>query len=145
MEDMATFGASNPPPRTPQSVFHPTPAAHNYEASRSPRSGASSPPPNWWPSGATSARKPRSTSAPPARPSPTVPVAFAHEPSSRYMQGEREREAARLEGERRSHARLVEAEQRAAAAMQELARVHAELNASSSYGWDQHGGVVPVQ
>ena len=98
----------------------------------SPRSTTASPPPAWWPSNGP--RQPRATSAPPARPSPTVPQAFTHEPSSRYIRGEREREAARVEGERRSHARLVEAEQRAAVAMQELARVHAELNYTN--GWN---------
>ena len=69
-------------------------------------------------------RRARATSAPPAR--PTTPTAVGHEPS--WAEGERSREAAMASFERASHARLLEAEQRAAAAMQELARVHAELN-----------------
>ena len=59
-----------------------------------------------------------------------MPLPYEPEPPSRYAKGERARAAARDEAERRDHARLVEAEQRAAAAMEELARVHAELN-----GW----------
>jgi hypothetical protein len=53
---------------------------------------------------------------------------FDHEPSSRFVRGEREREASRVAAERDSHVRLLDAERRAAAAMEELAKVHAELN-----------------
>lgn len=86
---------------------------------------AAHPQPSWWPS-TPPTRRPRSTSAPPAR--PTMPLPFCHEPTSRYAQGERERLAAREAADRDSHARLVQAEARAAAAMEELAKVHAELN-----------------
>ena len=71
-------------------------------------------------------RRARATSAPPARPTTPTVTAESHEPA--WAKGEREREAAMAAFERASHARLLEAEQRAAAAMQELARVHAELN-----------------